>query len=226
VTSSSGAARLRVVLGEDSGLFRRGLAALLVAAGIDVVGEADDATGLLAVVEKHLPDVAVLDVRMPPTHTDEGIRAAIEIRRRTPSVGVVVLSTYAESEWVARLLAGGADRLGYLLKDNVDDVASLVDALERVAHGGTAVDPSVVAQLLAKRARAGGLDVLTDREREVLALMAEGLTNTAIARRLFLAPKTVESHVASIFTALGLAPDGDANRRVRAVVTFLRSSQG
>jgi DNA-binding NarL/FixJ family response regulator len=224
VTDWARSPRLRVVLADDSALFRGGLAALLRAVDVDVIAQAEDVPGVLAAIERQRPDVAVLDVRMPPTHTDEGIRAALEIRQDFPDVGVVVLSTYAESEWVARLLAGGADRLGYLLKDRVDDVASLVAALRRVAAGGTAVDPAVVTQLLGRRARSGGLEALTDRERSVLALMAEGLTNAAIARRLYLAPKTVETHVAAIFTTLGLVTDADANRRVRAVVTFLRAA--
>jgi DNA-binding NarL/FixJ family response regulator len=162
---------------------------------------------------------------MPPTHTDEGIDAAIRLRERFPGLGVLVLSTYAESEWVARLLSGGADRLGYLLKDRVDNVDTLVAAMRRVAAGGTAVDPEVVARLLAARSRPDGpLARLTPRERDVLGLMAEGLSNVGIGRRMHLAPKTVEAHVAHIFTTLGLHTDDDSNRRVRAVVTLLRST--
>jgi DNA-binding NarL/FixJ family response regulator len=228
VTSSgaaSGAAPLRVVLVDDSTLFRSGVAALLREAGVDVVGEASDVGSAFAAVETHRPDVAVLDVRMPPTHTDEGVRAAIALRERFGGLGVLVLSTYAESEWVERLLAGGADRLGYLLKDRVDDVGALVDALHRLAAGGTAVDAEVVARLVRVRARSGALDRLTARERDVLALMAEGLSNSGIARRLFLSAKTVEAHIAAIFDALDLANGGDVNRRVRAVVAFLRAAR-
>jgi DNA-binding NarL/FixJ family response regulator len=215
---------LRVALADDSALFRDGLAALLTAAGVDVVGVAADVPGAHAVAAAQRPDVVVLDVRMPPTHTDEGIRAAVELHSAFPGLGVLVLSTYAESEWVTRLLAGGADRLGYLMKDRVDDVQALVEALHRVAAGGTAVDPELVSKLVGARVRGGGLDRLTAREREVLALMAEGMSNAGIGRRLYLAPKTVEAHVARIFLALGLQPDSDGNRRVRAVITFLRQS--
>lgn len=214
---------LSVVLADDSALFRSGLAALLATAGVDVLAEVPDVPSALAAVERHAPSVAVLDVRMPPTHTDEGICAAIELRSRSPEQAVMVLSTYAESEWVARLLSVGADRLGYMLKDRVDDITALIDALARVAAGGTAIDPHVIARLVTHRTRTGGLDQLTIRERDVLALMAEGLSNAGIARRLHLALKTVEAHVAAIFTTLGLNPDVDANRRVRAVVAFLRT---
>lgn len=223
---AAGAQPLSVVLADDSALFRSGLAALLAAAGVEVLAEAGDVATALAAVERHAPTVAVLDVRMPPTHTDEGISAAIEIRTRFPRQAVLVLSTYAESEWVARLLSVGADRLGYMLKDRVDDISALVDALTRVGAGGTAIDPHVIARLVTRRARTGELDQLTGRERDVLALMAEGLSNAGIARRLHLAPKTVEAHVAAIFNDLGLSPDADANRRVRAVVTFLRTEKG
>jgi DNA-binding NarL/FixJ family response regulator len=216
------AEQLKVVLADDSVLFRSGLASLLQAAGIDVVAEAGDVPSALAAVERSAPSVAVLDVRMPPSHTDEGIRAALDIRRRFPTVGVMVLSTYAESSWVARLLAGGADGLGYMLKNRVDDVATLVAGLERVSTGGTSIDPHVITRLISTRERTGQLDKMTDRERDVLALMAEGLTNAGIAKRLFLASKTVEAHVASVFLTLGIYPDSNTNRRVRAVVTFLR----
>jgi len=215
---------LRVVLADDSALFRDGLAALLTAAGVEVVAAAGDVPGARAAAAEHRPDVVVLDVRMPPTHTDEGIRAAVELHEEFPALGVLVLSTYAESEWVSRLLAGGADRLGYLMKDRVDDVRALVEALRRVAGGGTAVDPELVSKLVRARVRGGALDRLTAREREVLALMAEGMSNAGIGRRLFLAPKTVEAHVARIFLALDLEADSDGNRRVRAVITFLRSA--
>jgi DNA-binding NarL/FixJ family response regulator len=216
---------LTAVVADDSTLFRSGLVGLLRTAGVDVLAEAADADRLERAVVACDPAVALVDVRMPPTHTDEGIAAAIRLRERFPGLGVLVLSTYAESEWVARLLAGGADRLGYLLKDRVETVETLVAAMRRVAAGGTAVDPEVVARLLAARSRPDGpLAQLTTRERDVLGLMAEGLSNVGIGRRIHLAPKTVEAHVAHIFTTLGLHTDDDSNRRVRAVVTLLRST--
>jgi DNA-binding NarL/FixJ family response regulator len=216
--------QITAVVADDSALFRSGLVGLLGAAGVTVLAEAGEATALERAVDAHAPAVALVDVRMPPTHTDEGIDAAIRLRERFPALGVLVLSTYAESEWVARLLAGGADRLGYLLKDRVDNVETLVAAMSRVAAGGTAVDPEVVARLLASRSRDDGpLARLTVRERDVLGLMAQGLSNVGIGKRLHLAPKTVEAHVAHIFTTLGLLTDDDTNRRVRAVVTLLRS---
>lgn len=225
----TGRPALRVVLADDSVLFRSGLAGLLTAAGVTVVAEAANVPELDAALAQHGPDVdvAVLDVRMPPTHEDEGIVAAIRLRQDHPDLGVLVLSTYAESAWVARLLAGGTHGLGYLLKDRVNDVANLVDALDRVHAGGTAVDPEVVARLVQDRAGTDSVSrrvrALTERERDVLALMAVGLSNGGIAHRLYLSPKTVEGHVASIFATLDLPPDTDANRRVRAVLTFLRS---
>jgi DNA-binding NarL/FixJ family response regulator len=216
---------LTVVVADDSTLFRSGLVGLLRTAGVDVLAEAPDAGALERAVAACRPAVAIVDVRMPPTHTDEGIEAAIRLRAKFPEVGVLVLSTYAESEWVARLLEAGADRLGYLLKDRVDNVEALVAAIRRVASGGTAVDPEVVARLLAARSRPNGpVARLTPRERDVLGLMAEGLSNVGIGRRMHLAPKTVEAHVAHIFTTLGLQTDDDSNRRVRAVVTLLRST--
>jgi len=216
--------QITAVVADDSALFRSGLVGLLGAAGVSVLAEAGEATALERAVAAHAPAVALVDVRMPPTHTDEGIKAAIRLRERFPALGVLVLSTYAESEWVARLLAGGADRLGYLLKDRVDNVETLVAAMRRVAAGGTAVDPEVVARLLASRSRDDGpLARLTARERDVLGLMAQGLSNAGIGKRLHLASKTVEAHVAHIFTTLGLLTDDDTNRRVRAVVTLLRS---
>jgi DNA-binding NarL/FixJ family response regulator len=216
--------QVTAVVADDSALFRSGLVGLLGTAGVDVLAEAGDAQSLERAVAACHPAVALVDVRMPPTHTDEGIDAAIRLRERFPGLGVLVLSTYAESEWVARLLSGGADRLGYLLKDRVDNVETLVAARRRVAAGGTAVDPEVVARLLTARSRPDGpVAGLTPRERDVLGLMAEGLSNIGIGRRMHLAPKTVEAHVAHIFTTLGLHTDDDTNRRVRAVVTLLRS---
>jgi DNA-binding NarL/FixJ family response regulator len=213
---------LRVTLADDSRLFRSGLVELLKAAGLDVVDDVADVAALHASVQTQLPDVVIVDVRMPPTHTDEGIQAALQLRARFPDLGIMVLSTYAESDWVARLMASGTDRLGYLLKDRVDDVRVLVEALQRIAQGGTAIDPHVVARVISQRARVGVLDALSDRERGVLTLMAEGLSNAGIARRLYLSQKTVEARIAAIFTTLQLDHDTDANRRVQAVVTFLR----
>jgi len=221
-------APLRVVVADDSALFRRGLAGLLTAAGQQVVAEVGDVPAVLAAVAACRPDAVLLDIRMPPSHTDEGIRAALQLRATHPSVGVLVLSTYAESEWVARLLVEGAAGIGYLLKDRVDDVASLLDAIRRVAHGGTAIDPDLVASLLSARSRSASqtpLAALSSRERDVLQLMAEGFSNGGISRRLHLSPRTVETYVAGLFTKLSFPPDdGDLNRRVLAVLAFLRAS--
>jgi DNA-binding NarL/FixJ family response regulator len=214
---------VRVVLADDSVLFRQGLAALLEAAGVQVVAHASDVPSAMSAVAAYRPDVAILDVRMPPTFSDEGIRAALDIRSGTGDVGVLVLSTYAESEWVAQLLEQGSAGVGYLLKDRVDDVRALLDALERVAAGGTAVDAEVVANLLGARARRSPLSALSARELDVLQLMAEGFTNAGIGRRLHLSPRTVESHVAALFAKLDLFPDtDDLHRRVLAVLAFLR----
>src|SRR3954467_4739827 len=227
--------QITAVVADDSALFRSGLVGLLGAAGVSVLAEAGEATALERALAAQAPAVALVDVRMPPTHTDEGIKAAIRLRERFPALGVLVLSTYAESEWVARLLPGGAGPPGVLpedggghgetrVKDGVENVETLVAAMRRVAAGGTAVDPEVVARLLASRSRDDGpLARLTARERDVLGLMAQGLSNAGIGKRLHLASKTVEAHVAHIFTTLGLLTDDDTNRRVRAVVTLLRS---
>jgi DNA-binding NarL/FixJ family response regulator len=182
-----------------------------------------DGGALLAAVAEHEPDVVVADIRMPPTHTDEGLRAALEIRRQHPRTGVLVLSQYIETKYTARLLEGNAAGAGYLLKERVADVAEFADALERVAAGGTALDPEVVGQLLRASRRAGGLAALTARERHVLALMAEGRSNAGIANALVVTGGTVEKHVASIFDKLGLPPDEADNRRVRAVLRYLGS---
>lgn len=216
---------MRVVVADDSALFRDGLSALLEAAGVEVAAQVGDVPAALAAVATLQPDVAVLDVRMPPDYSDEGISAAIRIRAEHPQVGVLVLSTYAESEWAARLLTQGASGLGYLLKDRVDDVATLLDALQRIAGGGTAVDPQLVATLLGSRGNSSPLTALSDRELDVLQLMAEGLSNAGIGRRLHLSPRTVESHIAMLFTKLDLPADADdLHRRVVAVLTFLRHS--
>jgi DNA-binding NarL/FixJ family response regulator len=220
---SEPAGRLRVVIAEDAALFRAGLVRLIEDHGHRVCAAVADGDSLLAAVAEHQPDVAVADIRMPPTHTDEGLRAALEIRREHPRTGVLVLSQYIETKYTARLLAGNAAGAGYLLKERVADVAEFTDALERVAAGGTALDPEVVGQLLRASRRYDGLAALTARERHVLALMAEGRSNAGIAAALVVAGGTVEKHVASIFDKLGLPQDEADNRRVLAVLRYLGS---
>jgi DNA-binding NarL/FixJ family response regulator len=212
---------LRVVIAEDAALFRAGLVRLIEDHGHRVCAAVADGGALLAAVAEHRPDVAVADIRMPPTHTDEGLRAALEIRREHPGTGVLVLSQYIETRYTARLLEGNAAGAGYLLKERVADVAEFADALERVAAGGTALDPEVVGQLLRASRHADGLSALTARERHVLALMAEGRSNAGIAAALVVSGGTVEKHVASIFDKLGLPPDEADNRRVLAVLRYL-----
>jgi DNA-binding NarL/FixJ family response regulator len=214
---------MRLVIGEDSVLLREGLSRLLTEAGFTVVAVAGDGDEALRMVEEHRPDVAVLDIRMPPTHSDEGLRAAYQIRLRYPDIGILVLSQYVETAYAVRLMADGAEGVGYLLKDRVSDVAELADAVRRVGSGGCVVDPQVVSRLLGRKRPAGGLDRLSERERGVLALMAEGRSNHSIAERLFMSEKTVESHVRTIFTKLDLLPSGDDHRRVLAVVRYLRA---
>lgn len=219
------ATRLRVALADDSGIFRDGLCLLLEAAGVDVVASVADAESLVSTVVELVPDVAVVDVRMPPTHTDEGIRAAITIREAEPRTAVLVLSTYVEPVWAERLLEAVPTGVGYLLKDRVEDVDRLVEALARVARGGVAIDPEAVAALLAARRPDDPVERLTPRERDVLALIAEGVSNVGISQRLFVSVKTVETHVARIFRHLDLESDDEtANRRVRAAVTYLRAT--
>ncbi len=213
---------MRVVLAEDSMLLREGLVRLLDEAGCTVVDAVGDAVALVASVVEHRPDVAVVDVRMPPSYTDEGLRAAIEARRQVPGTGVLVLSQYVEESYAGDLLADGAGGVGYLLKDRVSALADLSDALERVVAGGTVLDPEVVAQLFARRRR-DPLDRLTAREREVLGLMAEGRTNAAIARTLVVTDGAVEKHISSIFTKLDLPPSDDDHRRVLAVLAWLKA---
>jgi DNA-binding NarL/FixJ family response regulator len=212
---------MRVVIAEDAALFREGLVRLLEDRGHEVCAAVSDGDELLAAVAQHRPDVAVVDIRMPPTHTDEGLRAALELRRELPETGVLVFSQYIETRYAARLLEGNAAGVGYLLKDRVADVAEFADALARVAAGGTALDPEVVSQLLGAGRHSHGLAALTPREREVLSLMAEGRSNAGIASALVITPGVVEKHVAGIFGKLGLPPAGEDNRRVLAVLRYL-----
>jgi DNA-binding NarL/FixJ family response regulator len=217
------AGSLRVVIAEDSGLVREGLARLLADAGLDVVAKVGDGPGLIAAAEQHRPDIAVVDVRMPPGYRDEGLKAAIEIRRRVPDLTVLVLSQYVEERYGAELLEVGATGVGYLLKDRVADVSDFVAAVHDVASGGTVLDPEVVSQLLSRRRHDQRLAALTPREREVLSLMAEGRSNHAIATVLYVTEGAVEKHVKNIFGKLGLAQTGADHRRVLAVLAFLRT---
>jgi DNA-binding NarL/FixJ family response regulator len=219
---------MRVVIVEDNALLREGIVALLRERDIDVVAQADDAPGLLRIVAGHKPDVAIVDVRLPPTFTDDGVRAAIEARARFPDLGVLILSQYVEPVYTAELLASGTGGVGYLLKERVGEVRAFVEAIERVAGGGTALDREVVAELMRRGGDEGGaagaLGSLTPREREVLALMAEGRTNNAIAREMVVTSGAVEKHVSSIFGKLDLPASNDDHRRVLAVLAFLRAS--
>jgi DNA-binding NarL/FixJ family response regulator len=215
---------MRIVIAEDDALLREGLAMLLRAESLDVVATTGNPDDFLAAVDEHDPDVAIVDVRMPPTHTDEGIVAAVEARRRKPELAVLVLSAYVEQAFATELLASGGARLGYLLKERVGRVEEFLDALRRVRDGGTAIDPDVVAQLLARTRRDTKLERLSPRERDVLALMAEGLGNSAIAERLVVTDGAVHKHIRSIFAKLDLAPDDRADRRVTAVLRFLEDS--
>ena len=214
---------MRVVLAEDSVLLREGVARLLREAGFEVVGQASNADELLLKVRSYSPDVAIVDIRMPPTHTDEGLRAAQEIREKYPSTGVLVLSQYAEPAYAMELLSESAEGVGYLLKDRVSDVNDFCAAVKRVAEGGSALDPTVVSQLVGRRRRDDPVSELTPRETEVLELMAEGRSNKAIGERLFITPRAVEKHVTSIFGKLKLPPTAEDHRRVLAVLRYLRA---
>jgi DNA-binding NarL/FixJ family response regulator len=213
---------VRVVLAEDSVLLREGIARLLEEAGFDVVGQAGDSDGLLLKVRSYSPDVAIIDIRMPPTHTDEGLRAAREIRERYPNTGVLVLSQYVEPDYALDLLSESAEGVGYLLKDRVSDIGEFAAAVRRVGEGGSALDPTVVSQLVGRRRADDPLGDLSPREREVLELMAEGRSNQAICDRLFITQRAVEKHVTSIFNKLRLPADSADHRRVLAVLTYLR----
>jgi DNA-binding NarL/FixJ family response regulator len=222
-SSGAEAPPVRVVIAEDAAVLRDGLVQLLTDRGFEVAAAVGDATMLRAAVDTHRPDVAVVDIRMPPTHTDEGLRAAIELRRDHPSLAVLVFSQYIETRYAAELLATRSDGVGYLLKDRVAHVSEFVDAVRRVAAGGTALDPEVVTQLLGASRRSDSLAVLSPREREVLGLMAEGRSNTAIASSLVVSPRAVEKHIANIFTKLDLPPSDTDHRRVLAVLRYLES---
>ena len=214
---------MRIVIAEDAAILRDGLAQLLADRGHEVVAAVRDGDALRAAVAEHVPDVAVVDVRMPPSFTDEGLRAAIAIRRERPGVGVLVFSQWIETRYAAELLATSSSGVGYLLKDRVADVGEFLEALTRVARGGTALDPEVVTQLFGASRRGDALAVLTPREREVLGLMAEGRSNAAIARRLVVTERAVEKHVANILTKLDLPPSEEDHRRVLAVLRYLDS---
>ena len=214
---------MRVVIAEDSVLLREGLVRLLTDGGCAVVARVGDGPGLMAAVVEHRPDVAIVDVRMPPSFRDEGLRAAIEARRRVPGSPILVLSQYVEERYAGELLESGAEGTGYLLKERVADVAEFIAAVRQVAAGGTVLDPEVVAQLVVRRRQHDRLEALSDREREVLALMAEGRSNSAIAETLVVSDGTVEKHVSSICGNLGLAPAEGHDRRVLGVLAYLRS---
>jgi len=217
---------VRIVIGEDSLLLREGLARLLTETGHEVAAQAGDADELLRKIGGHKPDLAIVDVRMPPSFTDEGIRAALTVRDRWPQVAVLVLSEHVESTYALELFAGGTDGLGYLLKQRVSDLDQFADAVSRVASGGSALDPEVVSHLLGRHRRGDPLDRLTPREREVLGLMAEGRSNYAIAEQLVITERAVEKHVTSIFSKLDLPPTADAHRRVLAVLKYLETPAG
>ena len=214
---------MRVVIADDSVLLREGLSRVLTDGGFEVVAQAANADELRQAVRRFKPDVAIVDVRMPPTHTDEGARAAVEIRAEQPEVGVLVLSQVIEAAHALRLFSERPDGFGYLLKDRVLEIDDFLDSVRRVGRGGTAIDPEVIGQLVGRRREDDPLEELTPREREVLGLMAEGLSNRGICEKLVVSPKTVETHVNSIFLKLGLLPAPDEHRRVLAVLTFLRA---
>ena len=213
---------MRVAVADDVLLTRQGIVHLLQQAGVEVVGEAEDAAGLLRCVRLDRPDVAVVDIRMPPTHTDEGLVAALTIRHELPETGVLVLSQYVEPAYAMRLMEEHPGRVGYLLKERVFDIATVVDALRRIVDGETVVDPTIVARLVARRRPDDPVSRLTEREREVLGLIAEGLSNKAVASRLVITERTVEAHVSAIFAKLRLEDSPDQHRRVRAVLAYLR----
>jgi DNA-binding NarL/FixJ family response regulator len=215
---------VRVVIGEDDVLLREGISRLLAEAGIEVAAQAGDADAFLRKALAHRPDVAVVDVQMPPGHGDDGLRAALELRRRRPETGVLVLSQFYEEDYAVDLIGDSAEGVGYLLKERVGDVEAFTDAVRRVAAGGSALDPEVVGRMLGRRRADGPLEQLSPRDRDVLALMAEGKSNRGIAEALFVTPAAVEKHVTSIFEKLGLKPERTEHRRVLAALTYLRST--
>ena len=214
---------MRVVIADDEALLREGLARLLEDAGFEVAGRCGDADALLRLVEVRRPDVAIVDIRMPPNHGDDGLLAAQEIRRRYPQMGVLVLSHYLDSRYAARLLEEVPERAGYLLKDRISEVAVVADALRRINDGECVIDPTIVSRLVARKRARGPLDVLTEREREVLALVAEGHSNGAIGEKLFLSRKTIDAHISQVFRKLDLRESPEQHRRVLAVLAFLRA---
>ena len=224
MTDTTRAAAIRTVVADDSVLLRDGVVRLLADSGFDVVAAVGDAEALLDAATEHDPDLCIVDVRMPPTHTDEGLRAAIEIKRRTPNVAVLVLSQYVEERYAGELLTGNVSGVGYLLKDRVIDVDDFLASLRRVAAGGSAVDTEVISQILGRSRNRAEIDRLTPREREVLTLMAEGLSNAGIAERLVVSAGAVEKHISNVFMKLGIEPEEGAHRRVLAVLTYLRGA--
>jgi DNA-binding NarL/FixJ family response regulator len=214
---------LRLVLADDAALIRRALAELLQRAGLEVVAQAGNAPSLLRAVEDHQPDIAIVDIRMPPTQTTEGIRAALQIRERFPDIGILLLSTHTEIDDAVELFSATASSVGYLLKDSVSDLDELTGALTRISEGGTVLDPKLVVELLGRARRADPLDVLTPREREVVGLMAEGQSNAGIAKALWITHGAVEKHIKHIFSKLGIPATLDTHRRVLAVITFLEA---
>jgi serine/threonine-protein kinase PknK len=214
---------LRLVLADDAALIRQALAELLQRAGLEVVAQAGNAPSLLRAVEDHQPDIAIVDIRMPPTQTTEGIRAALQIRERFPAVGILLLSTHTEIDDAVELFSATASSVGYLLKDSVSDLDELTGALTRISQGGTVLDPKLVVELLGRARRADPLDVLTPREREVVGLMAEGQSNAGIAKALWITHGAVEKHIKHIFSKLGIPATLDTHRRVLAVITFLEA---
>ena len=214
---------LRLVLADDAALIRQALAELLQRAGLEVVAQAGNAPSLLRAVEDHQPDIAIVDIRMPPTQTTEGIRAALQIRERFPATGILLLSTHTEIDDAVELFSATASSVGYLLKDSVSDLDELTGALTRISEGGTVLDPKLVVELLGRARRADPLDVLTPREREVVGLMAEGQSNAGIAKALWITHGAVEKHIKHIFSKLGIPATLDAHRRVLAVITFLEA---
>jgi DNA-binding NarL/FixJ family response regulator len=216
---------MRIAIAEDSGIFRTSLALLLEVSGAQVTASVSSGTELLAIIRKSLPDVVILDIRMPPSFTDEGIQTASQLRGQHPQIGILVLSTYAETRYATRLLETVSSGIGYLLKDNVTDAGALMDSLARIAAGETVIDPTIVRRLLHRNRKPSKIDGLNERERAVLRHMAEGRSNLGIAKQLFLSPRTVETHVTSVFTKLGLDQADTENNRVRAVLAYLRSAE-